>query len=131
MLAIPARHPLLVHKRVPLGELTRYPLVMGDPLMCEGSFRELNRLLRTQGQEPKIVEHVASLDMMHTLVAAGYGVGFTTAARVAICQYPDIVSRPLAIESAVVTTYLLRLDNDSPSLPLERLTARLHSQIEN
>ena len=131
MLAIPARHPLLVHKKVPLGELTRYPLVMGDPLMCEGSFRELNRLLRTQGQEPKIVEHVASLDMMHTLVAAGYGVGFTTAARVAICQYPDIVSRPLAIESAVVTTYLLRLDNDSPSLPLERLTARLHSQIEN
>ena len=131
MLAIPARHPLLAHKKVPLGELTRYPLVMGDPQICDGYFRELNRLLRTLGQEPKIVEHVASLDMMHTLVAAGYGVGFTTAARVAICQYPDIVSRPLAIESAVVTTYLLRLDNDSPSLPLERLTARLHSQIEN
>jgi DNA-binding transcriptional LysR family regulator len=132
MLAVPARHPLLVHKEVPLAELTRYPLVMGDPKVCEGYCRELGRILRTMEREPKIVEYVASLDMMHTLVAAGYGIGFTTAARVAIYRHPDIVIRPLAIESAVVTTYLLRSDNEnSSSLPLERLTARLHAQMDD
>ena len=36
MVAVPARHPLLAHKRIPLEELLRYPLVLCDPQVCEG-----------------------------------------------------------------------------------------------
>lgn len=31
MVAVPARHPLLRHKRIPLEEVLRYPLVLCDP----------------------------------------------------------------------------------------------------
>lgn len=124
---LPARHPLLIHKEVPLGELARFPLVMFDPQICEGYFRELTRLLCAQGHEPNVIEHATSLDVMLTLVAAGYGIGFTSSARVATCRPPNIVVRPLAVESAVIKTYLLRPDSENLSFPLERFMARLHA----
>lgn len=126
--AVPVRHPLLVHKALPLKELTRFPLVMCDPQVCEGNWQELNRLLGTQGEELNIVGRVASLGMMLTLVAAGYGIGFMSAVGMASCKYPNIVTRPLASELAVVTTYLLRLDLADPPTLLERFRARLHAQ---
>jgi DNA-binding transcriptional LysR family regulator len=128
VLAIPTHHPLLVLKEVPLEELARYPLVMCDPQVCEGYYRELTRLLRALEREPTIVEHVASADMMLTLAGAGYGIGFTSAARMAICHHPDVVVRPLAIADAVLTTYLLRSDNANPSMSLERFIARLQAK---
>lgn len=127
VLAIPTHHPLLVLKEVPLEELVRYPLVMCDPQVCEGYRREVARLLRALKQEPTIAEHVASADMMLTLVGAGYGIGFTSAARVAVCHHPNVVVRPLAIADAVLTTYLLRSDNVTPSMSLDRFIDRLHA----
>ncbi|HWS06015.1 MAG TPA: LysR substrate-binding domain-containing protein, partial [Burkholderiaceae bacterium] len=70
VVAVPARHPLLSHKAVPLHQLASYPLVLCDPQICEGSYRELTRLLRPLEREPDIAEHVSSLDMMLTLVGA-------------------------------------------------------------
>ncbi len=46
MVAVPARHPLLKHKRIPLEEMMRYPLVLCDPLACEGHARQVERVLR-------------------------------------------------------------------------------------
>jgi len=129
VLAIPTHHPLLVLKEVPLEELARYPLVMCDPQVCEGCCRELTRLLRVLDREPTIVEHVASADMMLTLVGAGYGIGFASAARVAICHHPDVVVRPLAIADAVLTTYLLRSGSANPPMSLDRFIARLHAHL--
>lgn len=126
VVAVPIRHPLLAHKEVSLRELASYPLVMCDPQQCEGYCRELTRLLRPLEREPTIVEHVSSLDMMLTLVGAGYGIGFATATRIAACQRTDVVIRPLALDSAVITTYLLRLEGGSNLLaPLERFIERL------
>ncbi|OGA60181.1 MAG: D-alanyl-D-alanine endopeptidase, partial [Burkholderiales bacterium RIFCSPHIGHO2_01_FULL_64_960] len=34
VIAVPARHPLLAHKRIPLEELIRYPLVLCHPEAC-------------------------------------------------------------------------------------------------
>lgn len=130
ILAIPARHPLLAHKKVPLPELASYPLVLCDPQVCEGYCRELTRLLRPLEREPNVVEHASSLDMMLTLVGAGYGLGFTTAAKLAVSQRADVVARPLALDSAVITTYLLRPSSDTPSPPLERFITRLRSQAD-
>ena len=74
VVALPARHALLVHKEVPLHELRGHPLVLCDPQVCEGYCRELARLLQTQEHKLNVVEEVSSLDMMLTLVGAGYGV---------------------------------------------------------
>ena len=40
VVAVPARHPLLSHKAVPLHQLAIYPLVLCDPQACEGYHRE-------------------------------------------------------------------------------------------
>ncbi|MCA8102302.1 LysR family transcriptional regulator [Burkholderia contaminans] len=128
IVAVPARHPLLVYKEVPLPELAAYPLVLSDPQVCEGYWRELARLLRPLEQDPNVVEYVSSLDMMLTLVGAGYGVGFTTAARIAVSQRPDVVVRPLAMASAVMTTYLLRPSKGTLCPVLKRFIDRLRSQ---
>lgn len=130
VIAVPARHELLAHKEVPLQEIGDHPLVLCDPRVCEGYCRELSRLLRPLEREPNIVGHASSLDMMLTLVGAGYGLGFTTAARLAVSRRADVVARPLAVDSAVITTYLLRPRRDTPSPPLERFIARLRSQVD-
>ncbi|MHC6224673.1 LysR family transcriptional regulator [Pseudomonas sp. X10] len=129
VIAVPVRHELLVHKAVPLHELGGHPLVLCDPQVCEGYCRELARLLRLLEREPNVVEHVSSLEMMLTLVSAGFGVGFTTATRVAISPRPDVLTRPLAVESAVITTYLLRLGGGDAPASLERFIVRLRDLV--
>jgi len=127
VVAVPARHPLLSHKAVPLHQLASYPLVLCDPQICEGCYRELTRLLRPLEREPDIAEHVSSLDMMLTLVGAGYGVGFIMATRAAASPRPDVVIRPLAMDSAIITTYLLRRTSESMPVSVERFIARLRA----
>ncbi|AUT41945.1 MULTISPECIES: LysR family transcriptional regulator [Pseudomonadota] len=125
VIAVPARHALLAHKEVPLHELGGHPLVLCDPHACEGYCRELGRLLQVVEHKLNVVEEVSSLDMMLTLVGAGYGVGFMTATKIPVSQRPDVVIRPLAMDSAVITTYLLRPDNSNMSASLERFIVRL------
>ena len=127
MLALSIRHPLLVHKEIPFRELARHQLLLCDPQLCDGLSRELARLLQLLDSEPNVAERVTSHDMMLTLAGAGYGVGFTTATWISTCRRTDVVFRPLAMEPATITTYLLRPDNDSLSGPLERFVARLRT----
>lgn len=124
VVAVPARHPLLTHKRIPLDEVLRYPLVMCDPQLCEGYGRQIARLLRRVDMEPLVAEKVASLDLMLTLVAAGYALALVGASQVATCRNPDVVSRPLAGRSPMLITYLLRRDTD-PSETLSRFIDRV------
>jgi DNA-binding transcriptional LysR family regulator len=100
-----------------------------DPQVCEGYCHQLAQLLQPLEHKPNVVEHASSLDMMLTLVGAGYGVGFTTTTRIAGYQRPDVVIRPLAMESAVITTYLLWSENSSMSVSLERFIARLRDRL--
>ena len=118
MVAVPARHPLLAYKSIPLEEVLRYPLVLGDPYACEGYVRQIERVLRRVDQEPLIAERVASVDLMMTLVAAGFALCLAGASRIAANRELGIVARPLAGRTPVLTTYLLHLDAD----PSEMLT---------
>ena len=129
VIAVPARHELLAHKEVPLHELDGHPLVLCDPQICEGYCRELARLLGPLENRQNVVEHATSLDMMLTLVGAGYGVGFMAASKVPVSQRPDVVVRPLAVESAVITTYLLRSDSGDVTASLERFIFRLREGL--
>ena len=57
-------------------------------------------------------EYITTHGLMLTLVAAGYGVGFSSAAHFAGCQQADVVARPLVDRTASLTTYLLRPERD-------------------
>lgn len=126
LLAVLARHPLLAHGRVPLSEVVHYPVIACHPDVCEGYCRQVARLLFALADEPDLVEHATSLDIMLTLVAAGYGVGFVTAAQMRVCRHPDVVARPLMYsEEVILTTYLWRKEgNDSDQL--HRFISRLN-----
>jgi DNA-binding transcriptional LysR family regulator len=110
MVAVPARHPILSHKRIPLDEVLRYPLVMCDPVVCEGHARQIARVLRVVDTEPLVAEQVTSLDLMMALVLAGFALGLAGASQIAANREPGIVTRPLAGRSPMLTTYMLRLD---------------------
>ena len=124
VIAVPARHPLLVHRRIPLDEVLRYPLVLCHPETCEGFWQQVKRVLRTVDAEPTIADRVPTLDLMMTLVAAGYGLGFAGESQIAACCNPDVIARPLAGRSPMLTTYLLRPDIE-PSEQLSRFIDRV------
>lgn len=124
MVAVPARHPLLTFKRIPLQEVLRYPLVLGDPQVCEGYARKIERVLRQVDQEPLIAERVASTDLMMALVSAGFALGLAGASQIAVSRESGVVARPLAGRSPMLTTYLLRLDSE-PSETLARFIERV------
>ncbi|WP_249192544.1 LysR substrate-binding domain-containing protein, partial [Burkholderia cenocepacia] len=118
------------HPRLLYAAPRHHPLVLCDPQVCEGYCRELKRLLNTLEHKLNVVEEVSSLDMMLTLVGAGYGIGFMTATKIPISQRPDVVIRPLAMDSAVITTYLLRPDGGNLSASVERFIVRLRDSSD-
>ncbi|EMB2824943.1 LysR substrate-binding domain-containing protein [Pseudomonas aeruginosa] len=126
MVAVPARHPLLVHKRIPLDELLRYPLVLCDPQVCEGHAKHVDRVLRRADMEPLIAERVASCDLMMVLVSAGFALGLAGAAHIVASREPGVVARPLASRVPPLTTYLLRPDGP-PSDVLARFIERVQA----
>ena len=124
MVAVPARHPVLAFKQIPLEEVLRYPLVLGDPAVCEGHARQVDRFLRTLNQEPLIVQRVATFDVMMTLVSAGLALGLAGTAHIASSREPGVVGRPLAGQPPMLMTYLLRRDAE-PSEMLARFIERV------
>ena len=126
MVAVPARHPLLAHKRIPLDELLRYPLVLCNPQVCEGHAKHVERVLRRSDMEPLVAERVASCDLMMALVSAGFAIGLTGEAHIATSREPGVVARPLASRVPPLTTYLLHLD-DEPSDVLARFIERVQA----
>lgn len=126
MVAVPARHPVLSYKHIPLDELLRYPLALGDMNAHEGHARQVDRVLRTLDQEPLIAERVASFDLMMTLVSAGFALGLAGASQIAANHEPTIVARPLAGGSHKLTTYLLRVGSE-PSETLTRFIQRVYA----
>ena len=126
MVAVPARHPLLAYKRIPLDQLLRYPLVLCDPQVCEGPAKHFDRILRRVDMEPLVAERVGSCDLMMTLVSAGFALGLAGAAHIAASREPGVVARPLASRVPPLTTYLLRLDGN-PSDELARFVERVQT----
>lgn len=124
VVAMPARHPLLAYKRIPLEEVLRYPLVLGDRYACEGYSRQIERVLRRVDREPLIAERVASVDLMMVLVAAGFALGLAGASQITASREQGVVARPLAGRTPMLTTYLLRLGVE-PSGTLARFIERI------
>ena len=125
MVAVPARHPLLKYKRIPLEELLRYPLALCDPQACEGHAQHIERVLRQVETEPLIAERVASCDMMMVLVSAGLALGLTSKIHITTSRETGVVARPLAGRTHMVTTYLLR-----PAGEVSEVLARFIERVQ-
>jgi len=124
MVAVPARHPILSHKRIPLEEVLRYPLVMCDPDVCEGHAKQIERVLRRVDIEPLVAERVTSADLMMVLVSAGFALGLAGAAHIEASHEVGVVARPLVGRAPLLRTYLLYLDS-GPSEVLSRFIERV------
>jgi len=124
MVAVPARHPILTHKRIPLEELLRYPLVLADPHACEGHAKHVERVLRRVETEPLVAERVASCDLMMALVSAGFALGLAGESHIIASHEPDVVARPLTMRVPPLTTYLMYLAG-TPSEVLARFITRV------
>lgn len=107
MAAVPTRHPLLIHKRIPLEELLRYPLVLSHAQVCEGHARQVDRVLRRVDMEPLIAERVTSSDLMMALVSAGVALGLTGCGHILASRESGVVARPLAGRLPQLRTFLL------------------------
>src|SRR3546814_20685322 len=110
MVAVPARYPVLAYKRIPLEEVLRYPIVLGDPAACEGHARQVDRILRRQEREPLIAPRVATFAVMMLLVSAGLALGLAGGAHIAFRRELGVVARPLSGQPPFFTTSLLRRD---------------------
>lgn len=126
MVVVPARHPLLVYKRIPLEDVLKYPLVLCDPQIYEGHARQVERVLRRADKEPLVAERVASFDLMMTLVSAGFALGLAGESYITACHELGVVARPLAKISPMITTWLLRPGGD-PSEIVTRFIRRATS----
>lgn len=87
---------------------------------------EMTAILHAVKAEPMVAEYATSLEILLTLVGAGYGIGFAIASQAAAIQRDDVVARPLAGRCPSLTTFLLRNDGE-PSQPVRRFTERLLS----
>lgn len=126
MVVVPARHPLLTHKRIPLEDVLRYPLVLCDPQAFEGHARQVDRVLRRVDVEPLIAERVTSCELMMALVSAGFALGLSSWPNIVGSRESGVVVRPLAGRSPPLTTYLLRPEGE-PSEILTRFIERVQS----
>lgn len=122
--AMPSRHPLLALKQVPLVEVSRYPLVLFDPKTHTGLSAQIELLLREVPGRVSVVERVSSQEVMLSLVAAGYGIGLACEAQMALCQSKEILTRPLAGDPPLLTSYLL-YGEAIPSTHLQRFITRV------
>jgi DNA-binding transcriptional LysR family regulator len=77
---------------------------------------------------PDGIERIASVELLFTLVAAGCGIGVISAALAALISRPDLVTRPLHLRGAEVTTFLLRRCDISSAL-LDRFTERARALL--
>ncbi|WP_036987772.1 MULTISPECIES: LysR family transcriptional regulator [unclassified Pseudomonas] len=124
VVAVPSRHPLLSFRRVPLEEVVRYPLVLCDPQVCEGFWHQLQRVLGSVNTRLTIADRVPTLDLMMALVAAGYGLGFSSLARITELNNPGVVARPLDGCATMLTTYLVRREGET-SKQMARFVGRV------
>jgi DNA-binding transcriptional LysR family regulator len=74
------------------------------------------------------IEYAASVELLLTMVAAGYGVGIMSAAHAEAIRRTDVVVRPLGARRAWITTFMLQR-SESPSKVAARFTERAQKMV--
>lgn len=86
-----------------------------------GATEPIEEWLLSAEHSPESIEYVASIELLLTLIAAGYGVGLISLAQAETMRRPDLIMRPLSIRGATITTFLIRRRED-PSSAVARFT---------
>lgn len=128
-LLLPARHPLLGLAEVPIAQVLKFPLVLYHPDSESEGHPALNLLLQASESRPRIADTVTTPGAMLTLIAAGYGIGFTSHTIATGLHRPDLIQRSLAGPPILLTTYLLRLEG-MMSEPVRRLVERVRGGMD-
>ncbi|MER2472992.1 LysR family transcriptional regulator [Photorhabdus laumondii] len=123
---IPARHPLLAYKELPLNEFLRYSLIVCGQETHEGFLRQVLSIFQNAKLAPCISEKVASFDLLLTLVAAGYGIGVAGESQINLARHGNVAIRPFAGGIPKLVTYMLRLDS-----PLTEELVRFKERVGN
>jgi len=124
VMILPARHPLLAHAQVKLGEALKYPLVLWHPEADSGCHDQMKTVLDGAAVPLRGVDYVTNLGVMLTLVASGCGIGYAVASQMQKVNRRDIATRPLVGDPPLLATYLLRRQSE-PSEPLKRFVERV------
>jgi DNA-binding transcriptional LysR family regulator len=74
------------------------------------------------------MEYVASVELLLTLVGAGYGVGLVGASLAEQVRRPDVVVRLLEVPGATFTTFLIHRSDD-PSVVVAQFTERVQRMV--
>jgi DNA-binding transcriptional LysR family regulator len=108
-------HPLSMHASVrempnDIGEL----IVLGERPVHGADWIEKWFLL--SGKSCQTIEYVANIELLLTLVAAGYGVGVVASPLAAQISRADLVIRPVCVQEAIIRVFLLQRANDRSTL---------------
>lgn len=122
---LPKRHPLLAYREIPADKLLNYVLISLNKAKHAGYCRQIEQSLGSYGDKLHSAERVDSLKLALALVSAGYGFSLLAPSQMSMVQHEDILTRPLASETAELTTYLIRPDREA-SKPLQKFIAALH-----
>jgi len=124
MVALSLRHPRWAYWHIPLEVVLQQRLVLGDPAVCQGHARQVDRILQRRDEDLLIVQRVATFDVKMALVSAGLGIGLAGASHLASSREPGVKARQLEGPLPRLTTYLLRRDAE-PSPMLARFIQRV------
>ena len=123
-LVLPRHHPLLSLSRIPLREITRYPLLLFDPESCPGEHELIRRrLFDPPSALPEMAGYVSGHEAMLMLAAAGYGIGVGLESQITLYRYSGVIVRPVA-DDIPAATFMLVPDRPR-SDELSRFMARV------
>lgn len=113
---VPRGYPLAEKSEIGLDEVVREPLVFWRPDTGLGRRSQIEQLIRAERAVPDVVHVAPTLCMLFTLVVAGCGVGFSTAAHLEAVDFELLAVRSLYDVPAMVKTWLLVRDEPVPNL---------------
>jgi DNA-binding transcriptional LysR family regulator len=88
----------------------------------------VHQWLMPQEQSFASIQHVQNVELLLTMVAAGYGMGMLSAAQLETISRPDLVMRPLSVRGATITTFIL-LGREPCSALVDRFTERARKMV--
>lgn len=113
--ALPANHPLAAAESVDVGALTGQATIMCHPDLGSGCHDQLMDVLRSAGVEPHVVEYALLRSTMLLLVAAGFGLGFTTLSSDSNEPMAGVVLRPLNAPTSTLAIYGVSRSEGAPA----------------
>jgi DNA-binding transcriptional LysR family regulator len=122
------QHPLCQKTTVSLSELSHQPLILVDQ---NHSIWHMQQLFRQQGLQAKIQHHVASYEIMRSMVANGLGLGLSYTRSQSNHSYDgkNLVTRPLEEQEHLLNAEPIVIISN-PNNPLEEITKLLAPVIK-